>query len=264
MKNIVGIKFDTEPHTQYYFIENMKVKKNINVVANTERGLELGKIVTDVHPIDTSKLKRELSKVLRVATKRDYNNYCTNKKLSKTALQKCKQLVNQMKLDMNIIEAFFTLDKDHLIFHFYADNRIDFRNLAKELAYIYKTRIELRQIGVRDKAKRIGGVGGCGQKLCCSRFLNKFDPVSISMAKNQNISLNPNKINGVCGRLLCCLQYEDNTYKECKKNLPEIGQVVETKNGKGIVSSVNILDTSFKVQLENGNIIEEKISNGSN
>lgn len=264
MKNIVGIKFDAEPDIQYYFIENMKVKKNINIIANTERGLELGYVATDVHPIDDTKLNKNLPKILRVATKKDFNSYLVNKKQASIALKKCKTLVSKMKLEMNIIECFFTLNRDRLIFNFYSENRVDFRNLAKELAFIYKTRIELRQIGVRDKAKKISGVGICGQKLCCSRFLKQFDSVSISMAKNQNLSLNPNKINGSCGRLLCCLRYEDDVYRECNKKLPKIGQAIETKNGKGIVQALNILNQTYKIQLDNGNIIEEEVKNGNN
>ncbi len=264
MKGIVGIKFDIDSQLKYFYVGELKVRKNLNVIAKTERGLELGKIVTDIHQIDNSKLHNELMNILRIATKRDYNNYKKNKELAHEALIKCRELVTKMSLEMNVMESFFTLDKDHLIFHFYADNRIDFRNLAKELAYIYKTRIELRQIGVRDKAQKIGGIGGCGQELCCSRFLNNFDSVTISMAKDQNLSLNPTKINGVCGRLLCCLKYEEDCYKSCKKVLPKIGQTIETKNGIGKVISLDILKQKYKIQFENGNILEEEISIGNN
>ena len=196
--------------------------------------------------------------------KEDIEEYKENKKLAGQALKKCKKIVKEMNLEMDVIEAYFTLDKDHLIFNFYADNRVDFRELAKELAYIYKTRIELRQIGVRDKAKKIGGLGCCGRELCCAKFLNKFDSVTISMAKNQNLSLNPNKINGVCGRLLCCLKYEDDGYKECRKCLPKVGQIIEVENGKGKVTSIDVLNKKIKIELENGNVIEEQIKNGSN
>ena len=157
---------------------------------------------------------------------------------------------------MNIIDASFTLDQSQLLFSFYSDNRVDFRDLARDLAAIYKTRIELHQIGVRDKAKKVGGVGICGQKLCCSRFINEFDSVSISMAKNQNLSLNPNKINGVCGRLLCCLKYENCCYKELKKKLPQVGQVVELESGKGKVVSVDVLKQSYEIENMNKEIIK--------
>ena len=264
MNKIVGVKFETEAPLKYYYIGKNKVKKDDKVVVSTDKGLELGKVVTDVHPIDDKKLKKELPSIIRLSTKKDFINYKENKKLAGQALKKCKKIVKEMNLEMDVIEAYFTLDKDHLIFNFYADNRIDFRELAKELAYIYKTRIELRQIGVRDKAKKIGGLGCCGRELCCAKFLNKFDSVTISMAKNQNLSLNPNKINGVCGRLLCCLKYEDDGYKECRKCLPKVGQIIEVENGKGKVTSIDVLNKKIKIELENGNVIEEQIKNGSN
>lgn len=264
MDKIVGVKFDTESQLKYYLIGNFNVNKNDKVIAETEKGLELGQAVTDIHPIDQSKLNNKLPSITRLSTKKDFINYKENKKIAGQALKRCKKLVNDLDLDMNVIEAYFTLDKDHLIFNFYADDRVDFRELAKELAYIYKTRIELRQIGVRDKAKKVSGIGCCGQELCCSRFLNKFDSVTISMAKNQNLSLNPNKINGVCGRLLCCLKYEDDCYKECRKHLPKIGQAAETESGKGKVVALDILNKKCKVELENGNVVEEIIKDGSN
>ena len=264
MNEIVGVEFDTEVQLKYYYVDDFKLKKNFTVVAETDKGIELGRVVTDIHPIDKKKLKVEIPHLLRVASKQDYNHYKENKKQESYALKKCKKLVKELDLDMNVIEAHYTLNKDHLMFNFYADDRIDFRDLAKELAFLYKTRIELRQIGVRDKAKKVSGIGPCGQELCCSRFLNKFDSVSISMAKNQNIALSPNKINGVCGRLLCCLNYEDSTYKACRKGMPKIGQAVETKAGAGTVKSLDVLKRTYKVELSNGNIVEEKVEDASN
>ena len=167
-------------------------------------------------------------------------------------------------MNINVIDATFNLNKEQLLFHFYADERIDFRNLAKDLASIYKTRIELRQIGVRDKAKKVSGYGSCGQKLCCSRFLNDFDSISITMAKNQNLSLNPNKINGICGRLLCCLKYENECYKECKKILPKIGEIVEVNGEKVPVVSVNLIKGTYTVNLQNQGLVEVKYQDGSN
>ncbi len=262
MKYIVGVELDNENKLKYYIIEKDKIKKNITVVVEDENGINFGRIITDIHPINMEKLNKKLGKIIRIATKKDYQNYQKNKKLGLEALQKCRQLTKKYNLDMNILDANFTLDRDQLLFHFYSENRIDFRNLAKDLAFLYKTRIELRQIGVRDKAKKIGGIGLCGQQLCCARYLDSFDSVSISMAKNQNLSLNPTKINGICGRLLCCLKYEDEPYKEYKKNLPSVGQIVEIKEGKGKVLSVNILKKTFKVELENKGIIE--VDYGSN
>ena len=199
--------------------------------------------------IDKNKLKAPIKRISRIASKRDYENHRKNIKDAETALKKCKSLVNKYNLDMQIIDAEYTLDRDQLVFHFIADNRIDFRDLAKDLAALYKTRIELRQVGVRDKAKEVGGIGPCGRKFCCASFLNDFDSVSINMAKNQNISLNPTKINGVCGRLLCCLNYEDETYKECRKCLPEIGERVKIKEGTGIVVSLDVLSKSYVVDI---------------
>jgi cell fate regulator YaaT (PSP1 superfamily) len=256
MTEIVGISKNDNDTIQYYLIGNYKVKKGYNVLIKTDRGLEFAKIVTDVHPIDETKLNKKLPEIYKMATKEDYNTHKENIKLGQDAYKKCQQLVKKYKLEMKIMDAVYTFDRDQLIFRFYSDTRIDFRDLAKELASIYKTRIELRQIGVRDKAKEIGGYGSCGQTLCCKRFLNEFDAVSISMAKDQNLSLNPTKINGICGRLLCCLKYEDESYKECKEGLPNVGKEIEIENIKGKVISVDILNRSYKVILSNGTITE--------
>lgn len=256
MKEVVGVMIDSEDKMGYFDINQNNVKKNITVIVETEKGFEFGKIVTDPHPLDSSKLKESLKKIIRIASKNDYMNYKNNKKKAWEALKTCKELVRKKKLDMNVIDAFYTFDKTQLLFHFTADNRIDFRDLARELASIYKTRIELRQIGVRDKAKKVCGYGVCGQKLCCSRFLNEFTSVSISMAKNQNISLNPTKINGVCGRLLCCLKYEDDVYKEYRKEIPEIGSTVELKEGTGKVVNADILNHKYTVEIPNVGLVE--------
>ena len=252
---IVGIKFEDSERIFYYYVNDIELKKNITVIVEDDHVLQFGKVVTDVHPIEDKKLKKELGKVVRIASKKDFSKHLSNLKAAKEALKKCRQLAKKYKLDMNIIDAVYTFNQDQLLFHFYADNRIDFRDLARDLAAIYKTRIELRQIGVRDKAKMVCGVGLCGQKLCCSRFLNEFDSVSISMAKNQNLSLNPTKINGVCGRLLCCLKYEDEGYKECRKGLPNVGQTVNVDGNEGKVISVDILKRTYRVETEKG-IIE--------
>ena len=261
MNNIVGITLQNSDTIQYFYINNNDLKKNITVIVQTDKGLEFGKVVTNIHPIDSTKLKEQLGKVIRITTKKDYQQYKDNIRQANSALKKCKELVKKYELNMNVIDCYYTFDKNQLIFQFYSEERIDFRELAKELAYLYKTRIELRQIGVRDKAKKVGGIGSCGQKLCCARFLNEFDSVSISMAKNQNLALNPSKINGACGRLLCCLKYENDCYKECKKDLPNVGQIIKTDQGEGKVVSIDILNYKYNVELKNGNIIE--IKNGS-
>ena len=212
--------------------------------------------MTEEHPIDENKLDRPLGKVLRIATKKDYMKYKANEKEAQDALKKCKKLAEKYQLNLKLLDAKFTFDRDQLIFRFFSETRIDFRELAKELASIYRVRIELRQIGVRDKSKEVGGIGICGQELCCHRFLKDFDSVSISMAKNQNLALSPNKINGCCGRLLCCLKYEDDNYKECKKEIPKLGEKVTIKEGTGIVTDVNILDKKYIVHIENIGDIE--------
>lgn len=257
MSKIVGINLETNNRLQYFIIDNIKLEQNKNVIVQTDRGIELGQVSTKEYTLDETKLEKPLNKIIRIATKKDYSTYKDNQIKSKDALKKCTELIKKLNLDMDIVEAYFTLNRDHLTFYFYADNRVDFRELAKELAYHYKARIDLRQIGVRDKAKRVSGLGHCGRELCCSKFLDQFDSVSISMAKNQNISLNPNKINGVCGRLLCCLKYEDGCYKECRKNLPKIGDVIETDSGNGKVISIDILQKKCKVELINGNVVEK-------
>ena len=243
----------------YYVNTNLELKMNQTVVIEIEKGLYFSKIVS----LNETN-KEPIGHVLRITTKKDYNEYKNNQKLAGQALKKCKDLVNKYKMDINVIDASFSLNKDQLLFHFYSDERIDFRNLAKDLASIYKTRIELRQIGVRDKAKKVGGYGSCGQKLCCARFLNDFDSISISMAKNQNISLNPNKINGLCGRLLCCLKYENECYKECKKMLPKIGEIKEVDNKKGVIKSVNLIKGTYTLEFSNGELLEVKQDYGRN
>lgn len=259
MDNIVGISFDNKEKIEYFYTNNLNVKKNITVLVETENGIRLGKIVTDVHPINKSKLTKELNKIIKIANKTDYNKYIANKKEAKKALYKCQDLIKEYGLDMNLIDCYYTFNKDQLIFKFVADTRIDFRNLAKDLANIYHTRIELRQIGIRDKAKEISGLGICGQKICCARYMNDFESVSISMAKNQNLALNPNKINGVCGRLLCCLKYENDYYTECRKECPKIGQTVNTPNGEGKVINIDLIQKKYKVETNLG-IIEETIN----
>ena len=193
--------------------------------------------------------------VIRLATKADYKRYLTNLKDASRAVIGCNELVLKYNLDMRIIDACYTFDREQLIFRFVADDRVDFRQLAKELGSKFKTRIELRQVGIRDKAKEIGGIGPCGRKLCCNNFLTEFDSVSINMAKNQNLSLNPSKINGVCGRLLCCLKYENENYNEYKKDLPEVGSKISTEKGEGKVKSVDIFNRRYTVAIDDNEIL---------
>ena len=188
----------------------------------------------------------------------------SNLKDADRALIKCRDLIDKYNLEMRIIDACYTFDREQLMFRFLADDRVDFRQLAKDLGSIFKTRIELRQVGIRDKAKEVGGFGPCGRKLCCNNFLTEFDSVSINMAKNQNLSLNPTKINGICGRLLCCLKYENDNYTEYKKGLPDVGHKVKTEKGEGKVISVDIFNRKYKVLTENNNVVEVELDkNGS-
>ena len=192
----------------------------------------------------------EMKMVLREATADDKKTHSKNKDDSKKCLIKAREIANELGISMNLLNASYTLDRKQLLFNFIADERVDFRELAKKLAGLYKTRIELRQIGARDKARNVCGIGQCGRKICCSSFLNHIDSITMNMAKNQNIALNPSKINGLCGRLLCCLTYEDDEYVRCQKGLPSIGQTVKTEYGSGKVISVDILNRKYKADID--------------
>jgi len=249
MIKVVGISFQDNKQIYYFNPKNFDLKRNITVIVETERGLQFGKVELPPFEIDEKTLHSDLKDVVRISTKKDYMEHKKNLKDSEAALVKCKKLVEEMDLDMQIMDASFTFDRSQLVFRFLSDSRVDFRKLARELANSYKTRIELRQVGVRDKAKEIGGCGLCGRQLCCSRFGADFTSVSINMAKNQNISLNPTKINGVCGRLLCCLKYENDMYKEYRKELPKVGEIVEIEQGKGKVESIDIINQKYIVNI---------------
>ena len=254
---IVGVKFNNNTKVYYFNSKGLDLKVNLTVIVNTDKGLKFGKIVEIV---DSKRENDAYPEVVRVATKKDFQQHLRNIQDEKKALEKCRELSFKENLNMTIIDANYNFDKSQLIFRFLADERIDFRKLAKDLASNLKTRIELRQIGVRDKAKEIGGIGPCGRILCCSSFLTNFESVSINMAKNQGIALNPTKINGVCGRLLCCLNYEDDVYTELKKDLPKVGSIMKTSSGTGKVISVNIFKKSYKVEIDKNNIVEEYVS----
>lgn len=249
MIDVVGIAFNDKGKTYYFSPAGLLLKDGLTVIVETERGLQFGKVIGDIQNVSEQKVVSALKPVLRIASKEDYEQNKKNLSDAKNALKKCKEMVEKEKLKMQVIDASFTFDRSQLMFRFIADSRIDFRTLAKELASMYKTRIELRQVGVRDKAREVGGVGPCGRCFCCSEFLNNFDSVSINMAKNQSLALNPSKINGACGRLLCCLKYEDETYKELKKEFPPIGSRVKTKDGEGSVVNLNIFEGTYVVYI---------------
>ena len=260
MIKVVGISLPDNNRIYYFNPRSLDLKRNVTVIVETERGLQFGKVELPPFEISEDKLTSSLKDVIRISTKKDYMDHKKNLKDAQSALTKCKQLVDELGLDMQIMDASFTFDREQLLFRFLSDNRVDFRKLARELANCYKTRIELRQVGVRDKAKEVGGCGLCGRQLCCARFgTADFVSVSINMAKNQNISLNPNKINGVCGRLLCCLKYEDEAYKECRKMLPKVGEIVKTAQGSGKVKELDIINKKYKVEIENVGIVEVQV-----
>ncbi len=265
MVKVIGVKFLNGNRTYYFSPGNNKIKLNDFVIVETERGLQFGQAVTEVEQVDEKNVFLPLKDVIRVATESDKQMNDKNISDASKALKYAVKLVETEKLDMKLYEASYTFDKKKLIFKFIADERVDFRELARLLAAKYKTRIELRQIGVRDKAKEIGGLGPCGRPLCCSEFLTNFDSVSINMAKNQGIALNPTKINGACGRLLCCLGYEDNVYTEYKKDLPKIGELVTYEGKTGRVFELNVLKKSYKLKTDDEEEIEVTAgSNGSN
>ena len=259
--NIFGVVFNKNGKVYYFFSDNLKPKKGDNVIVETERGLQFGCIEEVNVDLQKEELLKNIKSIVRIATKSDYEEYLKNLKEAEKALKNARKLSTKLDLDMNIISAAYTFDRKQLVFNFVADERIDFRELVKNLAATYKTRIELHQIGARDKEKMINGLGICGRELCCASFLNKMDTISINMAKNQNLSLNPTKINGLCGRLLCCLQYEDDNYLELRKDLPSIGDIIKTEYGKGEVVDINILNQSYIVLIDNEK--KEIIVNGS-
>lgn len=256
MIEVVGVSFKRNGKVYYFSPNGIKVEKEDNVIVKTERGLQFGTVEVANKEISSNQLNSALSNIVRIASKKDIEQNEKNIENSKEALKKCKELIEKYNLEMMVLDASYTFDRNQLLFTFIADSRVDFRKLAKDLANIYKTRIELRQVGVRDKAKEIGGYGSCGRPLCCSKFLCDFDSVSINMAKNQNIALNPTKINGCCGRLLCCLKYEDECYKELNKNLPKVGKKVKTDKGEGKVISVDVLKQKYRVSVPDNGIVE--------
>jgi len=244
---VVGVKVNGSNKTVYYNDNDLNLKINLTVIVNTDRGLQFGTVTefSDDENFD------KYDSVIRIASKKDYLQHLKNQDDEKKALEKCKELIVKNDLNMTVIDASYNFDKSQLLFRFLSDERVDFRQLAKELGAKLRTRIELRQIGVRDKAKEIGGLGPCGRFLCCNTFLTSFDTVSISMAKNQGLALNPTKINGVCGRLLCCLNYENDEYVEAKKGIPDVGKKVTINGKEGKVISSDPLQGKYKVLIDN-------------
>ncbi len=248
MSNFVKVRFNDKKESICHK-EEFNLKKNITVIVETKNGLQFGTVIDFLDKLADKYTEED--KIIRIATKKDYLKNLSNIEEENKAVKKCQELSLKHDLNIQVLDAKFTFDREQLVFRFISDTRIDFRDLAKDLAKCYRTRIELRQIGIRDKAREVSGLGPCGRKLCCSSFLKDINSVSINMAKNQNISLNPTKINGCCGRLLCCLNYEDEEYRKCCSGMPSVGQTVKTEFGEGQVISLDILNRKYKVNINN-------------
>ena len=253
MVKVVGVRFKKAGKIYYFAPGDLKISKGDSVIVETARGIEFGECVIGEKEIEQEEIIVPLKSVIRKATDEDIQKHLENKSKEKEAFSICLDKIQQHNLQMKLIDVEYTFDNNKVIFYFTADGRVDFRELVKDLAAIFRTRIELRQIGVRDETKMMGGIGICGRELCCKGFLCEFQPVSIKMAKEQGLSLNPTKISGCCGRLMCCLKYEHEAYEEILKRIPKVGAIVETPEGQGIVTEINLLKETTKIKLDNEN-----------
>lgn len=250
MIEIIGVKFNNTSKAYYFDPKGIQVESGVKVLVETARGVEMGKVVIPNKMVEENEIVSPLKQIIRIATETDFCQAEENKELEREAFQIASKKIEEHKLDMKLVEAEYTFDRSKILFYFTADGRVDFRELVKSLAGVFHTRIELRQIGVRDEARQLGSLGICGRFLCCSTFLNDFYPVSIKMAKEQGLSLNPTKISGVCGRLMCCLQYEQNAYEDMLSKLPKRGDKVETPDGIGVVADTATLKGQIKVRFQ--------------
>ncbi|MDY3928414.1 MAG: stage 0 sporulation family protein [Clostridia bacterium] len=250
MANIIGVRFKAVGKVYYFDPLDFNVEKNNYVIVETARGIEIGEVVFENRNIDDDEIVKPLKPIIRIANEKDLAQKEENKKKEKEAYSICLEKIAKHKLDMKLVEVEYAFDGSKVLFYFTADGRIDFRELVKDLATVFKTRIELRQIGVRDESKAVGSYGICGRRICCADFLGEFEPVSINMAKKQGLSLNPSKISGSCGRLMCCLKYEQDSYDELLKVTPRVGAVVKTPMGVGTVEYVSLLKGILKVKIE--------------
>ena len=263
MAIVTGVKFKEAGKVYYFDPKDLKLSKGTAVIAETARGFEYGIVVKENTEVSETDLVAPLKPIIRVATDEDEVKHKENLEKKEKALAECQEKVDKHGLEMKLVDVEYTFDNSKVIFYFTSEGRVDFRELVKDLALIFKTRIELRQIGVRDEAKMIGGIGACGRGICCHTWLSDFEPVSIKMAKAQNLSLNPAKISGVCGRLLCCLKYENDVYIQLKKGMPDVLEKVKTKEGIALVTEVNIFEGNLKVRYlldEKGECGEDKYS----
>lgn len=252
MTRIIGVRFKPTGKVYYFDPQGIEVNRGDYVIVETSRGIEYGQVMYGIKEVEDSVVTKPLKGVLRIATQEDTRKYNENKEKEKQAAKICMDKISEHGLDMKLVEVEYTFDGSKVLFYFTADGRVDFRDLVKDLASVFKTRIELRQIGVRDESKVLGSIGVCGRNLCCSEFLGEFVPVSIKMAKEQGLSLNPTKISGACGRLMCCLKYEQDTYEELNRITPSVGAIVDTPDGKGTIAYVSLLKGKVSVKLETG------------
>ncbi len=253
MVKVVGVRFKKAGKVYYFDPDQFEIDAGANVIVETARGIEFGEAVIPTREITDDEVVAPLKKVMRVATEDDVKHASDNSRKEKEAFATCLQKIRDHNLEMKLIDVEYTFDNNKILFYFTADGRVDFRELVKDLAAVFKTRIELRQIGVRDESKMMGGIGVCGRVLCCSSYLGEFQPVSIKMAKEQGLSLNPTKISGTCGRLMCCLKYEQDAYESIIKRAPKTGAIVDTPEGQGVVVETYLIREIVKVKLDKGN-----------
>lgn len=250
MPKVVGVRFKKAGKIYYFDPMETEIQKNTQVIVETARGMEFGHAVTEVKQVEEDSVVAPLKPIVRLATQEDFEVHEENKKLAKEAFSIGEEKIKEQGLEMYLVDSEYTFDRNKLIFYFTAEGRIDFRELVKELASVFRIRIELRQIGIRDEAKSLNGLGCCGRSLCCANWLSEFQPVSIKMAKDQGLSLNPTKISGICGRLFCCLKYEHETYEGILRNMPDVGSIVQTPDGSGKVTENFLLKEELNVMIE--------------
>lgn len=251
MAEVIGVRFKEVGKVYYFDPDNQKLHIGDTVIVETARGIECGKIAMENKEVGDDDIVHPLKKLIRKATKEDFKRLEDNRRKEKEALKICEKKIADHGLEMKLVDVEYTFDNSKILFYFTADGRVDFRALVKDLASVFRTRIELRQIGVRDESKMLGGLGVCGRPFCCSSFLGEFHPVSIKMAKEQGLSLSPTKISGTCGRLMCCLKYEQDAYTDLLKRTPKVGAIVKTPLGRGLVVENNLLSQTLKVKMDN-------------
>ena len=258
MATIVGVQFQKNGKIYNFDANDLEIRANDFVIVDTTHGIDIGQAVSGNREAAENDMKIPLKKVLRIATEKDLNISAENRKREREAYEICQKKIAEHKLDMKLVSVEYAFDNSKALFYFTANGRVDFRSLVKDLASVFKMRIELRQIGVRDEARMLGGLGPCGRPICCGSFLDEFQPVSIKMAKEQNLSLNPTKISGVCGRLMCCLKYEQDQYEKIRQSMPRIGKEISTPDGSGIVAGINVIKETVQVRISNGDASELK------